>query len=170
LKLDESQRKRLESLFNTAYGVVKAGKSFSDYELICEIQVKNGLDLGENYRNINGCTFAASIAQTLGDKQVKFQILSYKLGLGKSLTGLGLEKFKKPWLGPAKTNFQPLALYAFSFVDSFLIFKFLLKNPSNLFALLVMFPIWVFQVRLLDTVNPRYLASLTSSNICPLRV
>ena len=52
-----SQRKRLESLFNTAYGVVKAGKPFSDYELICEmlIQVKNGLDLGENYRNINGC-------------------------------------------------------------------------------------------------------------------
>jgi hypothetical protein len=33
LKLDESQRKRLESLFNTAYGVVKAGKTFSDYEL-----------------------------------------------------------------------------------------------------------------------------------------
>jgi hypothetical protein len=55
LKLDESQRKRLESLFNTAYGVVKAGKPFSDYELVCEIQVKNGLDLGENYRNINGC-------------------------------------------------------------------------------------------------------------------
>ena len=76
-----SQRKRLESLFNTAYSVVKAGKPFSDYELICEIQVKNGLDLGENYR-----TFAASIAQTLVDKQVQFQILSYKLGLGKSLT------------------------------------------------------------------------------------
>jgi hypothetical protein len=36
-------------------------------------------------------TFAASIAQTLVDKQVKFQILSYKLGLGKSLTG-GLKK------------------------------------------------------------------------------
>jgi hypothetical protein len=52
--------------------------------------------LGENYRNINGCkTFAASIAQTLVDKQVQFQILSYKLGLGKSLTGLGLKKFKK---------------------------------------------------------------------------
>jgi hypothetical protein len=44
LKLDESQRKRLESLCNTAYGVVKAGKPFSDYELICEIQVRNGLD------------------------------------------------------------------------------------------------------------------------------
>ena len=36
---------------------------------------------------------AASIAQTLVDKQVKFQILSYKLGLGKSLTRLGLKKF-----------------------------------------------------------------------------
>jgi hypothetical protein len=45
----------LKGLFNTAYGVVKAGKPFSEYELICEIQVKNGLDLGENYRNINGC-------------------------------------------------------------------------------------------------------------------
>ena len=43
LKLDESQRKRLESLFNTAYSVVKAGKPFSDYELICEIQVKMDL-------------------------------------------------------------------------------------------------------------------------------
>jgi hypothetical protein len=93
LKLDESQRKRLESLFNTAYGVVKAGKPFSDYELICEIQVKNGLDLGENYRNINGCkTFAASIGQTLVDKQVKFQIF-------KSL--------KSPGLGPAQNFFQP---------------------------------------------------------------
>jgi hypothetical protein len=63
--------------------------------VICEKPVRNGLDLGENFRNINGCkTFAASIAQTL---VVKFQILSYKLGLGKSLTGLGLKKFKKPW-------------------------------------------------------------------------
>ena len=54
----------LKVLFNTAaYSVVKAGKPFSDYELISEIQVKNGLDLGENYRNINGCkTLAASIA------------------------------------------------------------------------------------------------------------
>jgi hypothetical protein len=27
----------------------------------------------------------------------KFPHLSYKLGLDKSLTGLGLNKFKKPW-------------------------------------------------------------------------
>ena len=116
LKLDESQRKRLESLFNTAYGVVKAGKPFSDYELICEIQVKNGLDLGENYRNINGCkTFAASIAQTLIDNQVKFQILSYKLGLGKSLTGLGLKKFKKPWAWACPRKFSTPDLQTLSY-------------------------------------------------------
>ena len=83
--------------FKPCYGVVKAGKPFSDYELICEIQVKNGLDLGKNYRNINDCkNFTESIAQTLVDKQVQFQILSYKLGLGKSLTGIRLKKFKKP--------------------------------------------------------------------------
>jgi hypothetical protein len=48
--------------------------------LICEIQVKNGPDLGENYWNINGCkTFAASIAQTLVDKQVKFHPTNWDL-------------------------------------------------------------------------------------------
>jgi hypothetical protein len=79
--------------------------------LICEIQVKNGLDLGENYRNINGCkTFAASIAQTLVDKQVKFQFFSYKLGLGKSLTRLGLKKFKKPWAWTCPNKFSTPAL------------------------------------------------------------
>ena len=115
LKLDESLRKRLESLFNTAYGVVKAGKPFSDYELICEIQVKNGLDLGENYRNNNGCkTFAASIAHTLVDKQVQFQILSYKLGLGKSLTGLGLKKFIKPWAWACQNKFSTPEMAAMS--------------------------------------------------------
>ena len=30
-------------MFNTTYSVVKAGKPFSDYELICEIQVKMDL-------------------------------------------------------------------------------------------------------------------------------
>ena len=110
-------------MFNTAYGVVKAGKPFSDYELICEIQVKNGLDLGENYRNINGCkTFAASIAQTLVDKQVKFQILSYKLGLGKSLTGLGLKKFKKTWAWARPKYFSTPALALALLITFFFVF------------------------------------------------
>jgi hypothetical protein len=38
---------------------------------------------------------------TLVDKQVKFQILSNKLGLGKLLTGLG---FKKPWAWDCPKN------------------------------------------------------------------
>jgi hypothetical protein len=65
-------------MLNTPYGVVKAGKPFSDYELICEIQVKNGLDLGENYRNINGCkNFAASIADnTVGSIKQTFKTFS----------------------------------------------------------------------------------------------
>jgi uncharacterized protein YtpQ (UPF0354 family) len=52
--------------------VVKAGKPFSDYELICEIQVKNGLDLGENYRNINGCkTYHESYELTYINQQIR---------------------------------------------------------------------------------------------------
>jgi RecB family exonuclease len=51
----------------------------------------------QSFGQLDYKTFAASIAQTLVDKQVQFQMLSYKLGLGKSLTGLGLKKFKKPW-------------------------------------------------------------------------
>jgi hypothetical protein len=44
------------------------------------IYYRNGLDLGENYRNINGCkTFAAPIAQTLVDKQVKFHPTNWDL-------------------------------------------------------------------------------------------
>ena len=91
LKLDESQRKRLESLFNAAYGVVKAGKPFSDYELICEIQV-----------------------------------LSCKLELGKSLTGLGLKKFKKPWAWECPNFFSTLT-WRLSSV-SFSHFTLLLRN------------------------------------------
>jgi hypothetical protein len=54
---------------------------------------------------------AASIAQTLVDKQVKFKILSYKLVLGKSLTGLGLKKFKKPWTWACPQKFSTPALF-----------------------------------------------------------
>jgi hypothetical protein len=66
-----------------------------------------GLDLGENYRNVNGCkTFAASIVQTLVDKQVKFQILSYKLGLGKSLSEASMLRSYDTNLVPAQVEIQ----------------------------------------------------------------
>ena len=58
-------------------------------------------------------------------------------------------------------------MYAFSFAVSFLTFRFLRRNPSNLLAFPVMLHMWVFQVRLLKIVTPKYLAFLTSSRICP---
>ena len=62
-----------------------------------------------------------------------------------------------------------IALYAFSFAVSFQTFRFLRRNPSNLLALPVMLHMWVFHVRFLESVTPKYLASLTSSWIlvCP---
>ena len=56
-----------------------------------------------------------------------------------------------------------IALYAFSFVVSFLTFSFLRINPSNLLAFPLMLQMWVFHVRSLESVTPKYLASLTSS-------
>jgi len=58
-----------------------------------------------------------------------------------------------------------IALYAFSFVVSFLTFSILRRNPSNLLAFSVMLQMWVFHVRSLESVTPKYLASLTSSRI-----
>jgi hypothetical protein len=40
------------------------------------------------------------------ENHLKFQIVSYKLGLGKSLTGLGLKKFKKPWAWACPNKFS----------------------------------------------------------------
>jgi hypothetical protein len=38
-----------------------------------------------------------------------------------------------------------------------------------LLAFPMMLQMWVFQVRLLEIVTPKYLASLTSSRICPFK-
>jgi len=40
LKVGEHQKKRLRFLFNTAYAAAKKGKLFSDFEYICELQIK----------------------------------------------------------------------------------------------------------------------------------
>ena len=68
LKVDEHEKKRLRFLFNTAYAVAKKGKLFSDFEYICELQIKNGLDLGENYLNDHACQkFVLSAANIIRD-------------------------------------------------------------------------------------------------------
>ena len=44
-----------------------------------------------------------------------------------------------------------IALYAFFFVVSFLTFRFICRNPSNLLTFPVMLHMWVFHVRFLES-------------------
>ena len=68
LKVDEHWKKRLRFLFNTAYAIAKKGKPFSDFKYICELQIKNRLDLGENYLNNHACRkFVLSAASIIRD-------------------------------------------------------------------------------------------------------
>ena len=64
---------------------------------------------------------------------------------------------------------QTKALYAVSFVFLFPIFRFLLRKPSVLFALLVMVSKWSPQFRLSCMFTPRYFAVLTFCRLCPCR-
>ena len=63
-----------------------------------------------------------------------------------------------------------MALYAFSLIDEFCVRRFLLRKPSDLFAVLVILLIWVFQERSFAMSTPRYLALATSSRVSPCRV
>ena len=61
------------------------------------------------------------------------------------------------------------ALYAVSFDFLFPIFRFLLRMPSVLFALLVMVSMWSPQFRLSCMFTQRYFAVLTFCRLCPCR-
>ena len=62
------------------------------------------------------------------------------------------------------------ALYAVSFVFLFPIFRFLLRKPSVLFALLMMVSMWSPpQFRLSCMFTPRYYVVLTFCRLCPCR-
>lgn len=54
--LSREQMARLKPLFNTAFGIAKAGKPASNFKLMCAIQMKNGLNMGKNYLNRFGYT------------------------------------------------------------------------------------------------------------------
>jgi len=49
------RRKDYASCLTQLMPLKKKGKPFSDFEYICELQIKNGLDLGENYLNDHAC-------------------------------------------------------------------------------------------------------------------
>ena len=51
LALHEKHHQRLNMLFNTAYGLAKKSRPFTDFQTVCRIQIKNGMELGDNYIN-----------------------------------------------------------------------------------------------------------------------
>ena len=63
-----------------------------------------------------------------------------------------------------------MALYAFSLSEVFCVLRFLLRKPSDLFAVMVIMLIWVFQDRSFAMSTPRYLALATASRVSPCRV
>ena len=65
-RLDRKHVPKFQALFNTAYLIAKRNFSFRDFEFLLKLQNKNGLQLGENYQNIQGAkTFIESIAHEL---------------------------------------------------------------------------------------------------------
>ena len=60
------RHKEVQSLFRTAYTCVKEHLSFSKYEVLCQLQKLNGLELGDNYcSRLAGTRFIESIADTI---------------------------------------------------------------------------------------------------------
>ena len=49
LAMNNKNRERLSMLFNTAYGLTKKNRPFTDYQTVCTIQKKNGLDIGDTH-------------------------------------------------------------------------------------------------------------------------
>ena len=54
-KPDEETKSRMERLFNTAHYVAKEVLAFKKFTGLCDLQEKNGLDIGNNYRNRMKC-------------------------------------------------------------------------------------------------------------------
>ena len=62
--IDEKAQKRMERIFNTAFHVAKKKKPFSDFPDLLVLQEKNGLDIGDQYRNDKQCNdFVGHIAE-----------------------------------------------------------------------------------------------------------
>lgn len=59
VKHTQRQQKRADILFSTCtvYAIGKAGKPFTDFELMCEIQAKNDLDIGWTFYLLKSCSF-----------------------------------------------------------------------------------------------------------------
>ena len=47
----ETEKSSLITLFRNAFAVLKRGKPWTDYELLCELDIVKGLDVGKTYLN-----------------------------------------------------------------------------------------------------------------------
>ncbi|XP_067656447.1 zinc finger protein 862-like [Haliotis asinina] len=54
-KVEEKEVERYKKLFNTAFAVVKHGRPYTDYPFLCQIQKKNGLELGNDHIGRDAC-------------------------------------------------------------------------------------------------------------------
>ena len=67
--LNELQRTHLKSLFINIFGILKHGKSFSDYEYLIDLDKAKGLDIGNTYHTrMAGLEFARAIDRVFMDE------------------------------------------------------------------------------------------------------
>ena len=55
-KLTSEQQYKMVYLFNSAHSVAMHNWSLRDFKAVCELQVKNGVLMGDNYQNPQGCS------------------------------------------------------------------------------------------------------------------
>ena len=49
--LNKAQTDRLQKLFRSAHAIAKKGRPFTDFEWMCELDTKKGVEIGETYHN-----------------------------------------------------------------------------------------------------------------------
>ena len=65
-KVEMHEISRYKKLFNTAYAVIKHNRPYSDYTFLCDVQKKNGADLGNDHLSRDTCVvFQNSISNVL---------------------------------------------------------------------------------------------------------
>lgn len=68
-KVEMHEIDRYKKLFNTAYAVIKHNRPYTDYTFLCEVQKKNGTDLGNDHLSRDACVvFQNSISNVILDE------------------------------------------------------------------------------------------------------
>jgi hypothetical protein len=71
-RMTQGQMQTISALVNSAFSVASNNFSLRDYDKLCRLQVKNGVDLGRNYHNHHGVKdFIGSIAHVQRQETVQ---------------------------------------------------------------------------------------------------